>query len=72
MNNLYKTNIEGYYKDPKTNMVINLSNEYELIKAQRKKDKEIDIVKSDINNLRNDILEIKELLTAIARNMKND
>jgi hypothetical protein len=71
MSNLHKTNIEGYYKDPKTNMIINLSNEYEVIKAQRKKDKELETVKSDINNLKSDINEIKELLTSIARNMNN-
>lgn len=69
---LYKTNIEGYYKDPKTNMVVNLSSEYEAIKAQRKKDKEFDTMKSEINNIKSDLNDIKDLLSVIARNYKND
>lgn len=69
---LQKTNIDGFYKDPKTNMVINLSNEYELIKAQRKKDKELETLKSEINNIKTDMQDIKSLLTQIARNYRND
>lgn len=69
---LRKTNIDGYYKDPNTNMVINLSNEYEVIKAQRKKDKEIDTMKSEINTIKSDLNDIKNLLSVIARNFKND
>jgi hypothetical protein len=69
---LQKTNIDGYYKDPKTNMVVNLTNEYEIIKEQRKKDKEFVSMKSEINNIKSDLNEIKNLLSVIARNFKND
>jgi len=69
---LKKTNIDGFFKDPKTNMVINLSNEYELIKAQRKKDKELDVMKSEINSIKTDLQDIKSLLLQIARNHKDD
>lgn len=68
---LQKTNIEGFYKDSKTNMVINLSNEYEIIKAQRKKDKDLENMKNEINNLKKDIQDIKSLLIELLRNNTN-
>ncbi len=68
---LQKTNIEGFYKDSKTNMIINLSNEYEIIKAQRKKDKDLENMKIEINNLKTDIQDIKSLLIELLRNNRN-
>lgn len=71
MNNLIKTNVPGYYKDSDTNAVINTSNEYDTMKAQRKKSQEFESMKQKINKVENDINDIKSMLLQIIDGKKN-
>lgn len=57
------TNIPGLVKDPLTGHVINTDlGEYHAIKAQRKKQKENQALVADVQQLKSDMNEIKDLL----------
>lgn len=61
--NLVKTNLPGYVKNPVTNVVTNQNiDEYEQYKALRAKSKELNSIKSTIDDLNRDIQELKQLL----------
>lgn len=65
-----KTNVPNYMKDPNTNVVINTSDEYDKMKAERKRQKEMHEMKSRMGKLENDISDIKNLLIQLANGKK--
>lgn len=68
---LIKTNITGFYKDTKTNAIINTSNEYELIKAKRQQNKKVDVLETKVNKIESDLSDIKNLLLQLVDGKKN-
>lgn len=63
---LIKTNVPGYYKDPKTNAVINGSDDYKSFQEKRRITRDVDGLKMVVNNLNRDVKEIKDMLILIA------
>jgi hypothetical protein len=60
---LIKTDLPGFYRDPRTGAVINTQgDEYLRIKAERAKAREIDAMKERLNSLSGDVNEIKAML----------
>lgn len=64
---LVPTNIENYYKDITNGVLINTDNtEYDRIVALReKRRKDRDVVR-EIDNIKNDLKEIKEMILSLA------
>lgn len=61
-----KTNAPGYIKDTKEGVVINTNHqEYEQILAARQKKHESDAVKADVEQLKNDMHDIKAMLSQL-------
>ena len=53
---LIKTDLEGYLKDPATNVIVAANfDKFQTLKIEQKKLKELDKIKSDIDSLRNDL-----------------
>ena len=62
-----KTDVEGYYKTP-TGAVICKDNESLIAYKKRKaKDAQLNSMKEDISQLKNDMAEIKELLKGLVK-----
>lgn len=62
-----KTDVEGYYKTP-TGAVISKDNEaLQAYKLKKAKNAQLNSMRKDINELKNDILEIKEMLKGLVR-----
>lgn len=60
---LQKTNVPGYWKDPETNTVINKNyGELEVYLNQRQKNKQLQSLIEENNQIKHDLLEIKLLL----------
>ena len=60
---LTKTNIDKFVKNKKTNAVINNDvAEYQSVLAQRKKSKQINEMKIDIEHLKRDVEQLKQVL----------
>ena len=75
---LLKTNISGYKKDPSTNLVINTNNEYESYKQQKIKAKnmastrhELTETKKELETIRTELAEIKDLFRQIVNGKQN-
>jgi|TARA_B100000902_G_C27018829_1_gene768556 hypothetical protein len=67
---------KNLYRDSSTNSIVNAdSNEYENYLKRRnlnlKKSTEIDELKSEVNTIRNDISELKNLLEIVVKNQLN-
>jgi hypothetical protein len=69
MSNLVKTNVPGIYKDTETNAFINM-NEYVKPTKKIEKNKEINILRNEVNSIKNDLKEVKELLIKALTNGK--
>jgi hypothetical protein len=75
---LIKTNMPGYLKDDKTNLVMNLNpQEYSLYLAEKQrhesdklKTKELNKLEEDMKNLSSEVEQIKDLLTQILHKVK--
>lgn len=65
MMELKKTQFDGFYKDPETNVIINKNNN--PAKAARMKSKQIDSLSKDVEALKDDISEIKDLLKKVLK-----
>lgn len=60
---LMKTNKEGYYKDPDTNVVINKNyEELDMFLNQRERNKKLKNLEHETASLREELKEIKVLL----------
>jgi hypothetical protein len=67
--NLVKTNISGFYKDINSGAVINKNNtELQQFMAERNRSLETQQMKERIDNLTNDVNEIKNLLKLLVAN----
>lgn len=66
---LQKTDVEGYVKDTENNVVINNSmNEYQMYLMQRNRTLQMQHVEKDINNLKEELKEIRaEMQKIMAR-----
>tara|TARA_B100001094_G_scaffold32755_1_gene27192 strand:- start:16805 stop:17044 length:240 start_codon:yes stop_codon:yes gene_type:complete len=67
---------KNLYRDSSTNSIVNAdSNEYENYLKRRnvnlKKSTEIDELKSEVNTIRNDLSELKNLLEIVVKNQLN-
>jgi hypothetical protein len=63
---LEKTNIPGYLKNTETNVVINTNmHQYKTVLQQREKAKELNDLKNEMDSLKDDISEIKNLLVKV-------
>lgn len=59
---LIKTNIDGYYKNPESGVVINMNDaEYRAYLAQKKHDKEYRATLEQVNELKRELEEMKQL-----------
>jgi hypothetical protein len=64
---LAKTDADGYYKNIETNIVINNNNvEYETFIQNRERMRQIQTLQNDIENLKNEFSEIKEICKKIS------
>lgn len=72
MGELVKTNIPGYMKDTETHAVIN-TNESEYLKYKEEVKRALEIKKmgDELNNLKTEMTEIKDMLKTIAQAVKN-
>ena len=53
---LIKTDLEGYLKDPATNVIVSANfDKFKTLKLEQKKLKDLDKIKSDIDSLRSDL-----------------
>jgi hypothetical protein len=67
-NEYTKTNVPGLYKNPATGVIINKNTEqYDLIKAKRMQAKQQNELLKDVENLKSDISEIKNLLIQLVK-----
>ena len=63
---LQKTNVSGYYKDSESKVVINTNyTEYKRILAARKKAKEEKALHQEINSMRNEMEELKNMVRKV-------
>ena len=63
---LKKTNFEGYYKDTKSNVILNKSpSAFEQGKLARQRSKKLDTLSDEVQALKDDISEIKDLLRKV-------
>lgn len=62
-----KTELSGYYKSPKGYIVNKDSEGLAAYKMKRKKQTELNNMKDDIDQLKNDMQEIKELLKGLVK-----
>jgi hypothetical protein len=63
-----KTNADGFVKDEETNVIINKNmTEYEKILERRRHKRELDTVTSEVSQLKNEVDELKGLLTKILK-----
>lgn len=66
MTNYSKTTVQGILRDPDTNVLINSNTaEYERILEQRKQQKQAQTVQSQIDSLKNEFVELKEMLKQV-------
>lgn len=66
MQNYVKTNVNGVVRDPNTNAIINTNiSEYERILQQRSQARQAQAIQSQIDNLRNEFIELKEMLKQV-------
>jgi predicted AlkP superfamily phosphohydrolase/phosphomutase len=64
---LAKTDVDGYYKNIETNVVINNNNvEYETFIQNRERMRQIQTLQNDIEKLKNEFGEIKEICKKIS------
>jgi AmiR/NasT family two-component response regulator len=72
MNEFLKTDISGYIKDPLSQAVINTNDaEYNRVLMERSKAKEIVRLTQDVDNMKSELTEIKNLLMQIANGRQN-
>lgn len=69
---LIKTNVPGFYKDPKTNAIVNGSDDYKSFQEKRRMTRDVDNLKNAVNNLNRDVKEIKDMLTLITGALSNE
>ena len=69
---LIKTNVPGFYKDPKTNAIVNGSDDYKSFQEKRRMTRDVDNLKNAVNSLNRDINEIKDMLTLITGALSNE
>lgn len=63
---LRKTEVAGLYKDTNSGAVINKDNTaLQAYKARKHRERQIDEISSDVDNMKHDIDEIKQLLKAL-------
>lgn len=62
-----KTELSGYYKSPEGYIVNKDADALNAYKAKRKKQAELNNMKDDIDQLKNDMKEIKELLKGLVK-----
>ena len=66
MTNYSKTTVQGILRDPDTNVLINSNTaEYERILEQRKQQKQAQTVQNQIDSLKNEFVELKEMLKQV-------
>ena len=69
---LIKTNVPGFYKDPKTNAIVNGSDDYKSFQEKRRMTRDVDNLKNAVNSLNRDINEIKDMLILITGALSNE
>lgn len=62
-----KTDVSGYYKTPAGAIVSKDTESLEAYKIRKAKNRQLNIMKKDIDQLKNDITEIKELLKGLVK-----
>lgn len=63
---LRKTEIPGLYKDSRSGAVINKDNSaLQAYKSKKHRERKIDEITQDVDNMKHDISEIKQLLKAL-------
>lgn len=62
-----KTDVEGYYKTPAGAIVSKDADSLQAYKIRKAKNAQLNTMKNDIDQLKSDITEIKELLKGLVR-----
>lgn len=64
--NFINTGVPGLLRDPKTKAIINTNDqEYQRILETRKKAQEVNDLRSEVDGIKNDISDIKSMLTQL-------
>lgn len=67
---LIKTEVEGIYRDTENNALLNRdSSSLEVYKKMKKKNNEINNLREEVDALKNDINDIKSLLTQLVEKL---
>lgn len=67
---IIKTEVEGIYRDTNNNALLNKDNTaLDAYKKMKRKNNEIDILKEDVDDMKEQLCEIKTLLTKLAEKL---